>query len=143
MGTDILSNPVIAEEFEIETSNRFSKLRDDWIINDTYPFEVFKEMMGVWTETAMAKLGEKKSKKPWPWISLEVMDLAKAKSQAKKNGDRDKYATLKKEKKSKVKRDYRQWLRDGCEKIQESDENRKSKELFNQIKKVQKTRCHC
>ena len=139
--TDILSNPVIAEEFGIETSNRFSKLRDDWIINDTYPFEVFKEMMGVWTETAMAKLGEKKSKKPKPWISLEVMDLAKAKSQARKNGDWDKYATLKKEIKSKVKRDYRQWLRDGCGKIKESDENRKSKEMFNQIKKVQKTRC--
>ena len=96
-------------------------------------------MKGVYTQTAKAKQGEKKSKRPKPWISQEVMDLAKEKSQARKDGNTDVYAKLKKEIKSKVRRDKKQWIREACAKIKESDENRKSKELFDQIKKVQKT----
>ena len=79
-----------------------------------------------------------KRKKAKPCISEEVKDLAEKKSQAQKHGERQKYSALKREIKSKSE-ETANWLAQECSKINENIKNRKSRELFKQIKKVRKT----
>ena len=80
-----------------------------------------------------------KRKKAKPYISQEVKDLAEKKSQVRKQGEREKYSVLKREIKSKVRRDRADWLAQECSKINEHNENRKSREVFKQITEVRKT----
>ena len=133
---DSLLNPDTALGFKMELSNRFSLLTNEWIFKDTYPDEIWNEMKTVFADTADAKLGRKKYRKPKPYISEEVMELAKRKSQARKTGKNIEYSDLKREIKSKVRRDKKKWLEEECAKINKHNENRKSRELFEQIKKV-------
>ena len=87
-------------------------------------------MKKVYSEAAESTLGRKKSKKPKPFISKEVIDLAKQKSDARKCNRKDEYHQLKREIKSKIRRDKKDWLAQECAKINEHNENRKSRELF-------------
>ena len=60
-------------------------------------------------------------------------------SKAKKGGKTEEYNRLKKEVRAKVRRDRAEWLENECAKITEANMERKSKKLFDQIKKVKKT----
>ena len=76
-----------------------------------------------------------------------MLELAKEKSRARKENKTEEYRRLKKDIQRKVRRDKNRWLEQECAKINEHNENRKSKELFEQIKKVQTkkftARNHC
>ena len=71
-----------------------------------------------------------------PYISEEVIELAKKKSQARKTGKIIECRNLKREIKSKVRRDKKNCLEEKCAKINQHNKNRKSRQLFEQIKKV-------
>ena len=96
-------------------------------------------MKNVYLEFSETKLGRKKSRKTKPFISEEVMKLAQEKSKARKDGRKDYYKRLKREVKSKIRRDRKDWLEKECAKITEHNENRKSRELFEQVRKISKT----
>ena len=97
-------------------------------------------MKKVYTEAAESKLGRKKYKKPKPFISEEVIDLAKKKSEARKLKKEDEYQQLKREIKCKIRRDKRNWLAQECAKINEHNENRKSRELFEQVRSLKQSK---
>ena len=122
--------------FQIETENRFSALLDEWSTEEKMPNELWEDMKAVWTECAEAKLGKKTRKASKPYISEEVMELARKKSQARKNNKKEEYQELKREIKSKVRRDKEAWLEAECAKITQSNVQRKSKEMFQQIAKI-------
>ena len=93
-------------------------------------------MKKVSTETAEEKLGEKKRKPSKTYIFEEVLNLAKEKSQARKSNDKAEYERLRREVKRKLRRDKAEWLEKECSKITEANSERKSKEIFDQIKKL-------
>ena len=64
-----------------------------------------------------------------------MIDLAEKESQARKQGEWEEYSALEREIKSKVRRDKANWLAQESSEINEHNENRKSRELFKQIKK--------
>ena len=135
---DNLLDENTALDYNLETSNRFEKLTEEWIINDAYPDEIWNEMKNVYLETAETIIGKKKTKKSKPYISEEVIKMAEEKSLARKNGKREEYVKLKRNIKAMVRRDRNLWLEEECAKINECNERFKSKELFDKIKKVKK-----
>ena len=135
-----LQDPKTASIFALETSNSFSKLLEVWAEEDKMPEEIWKDMKKVYTEAAESTLGRKKSKKPKPFISDEVIILAKQKSDARKANRKDEYHRLKREIKSKIRRDKKDWLAQECAKINEHNENRKSRELFEQVRSVKQSK---
>ena len=58
---------------------------------------MWKEMQKTLIDTPKAKLGMKKHKHSKPYIRDEVFQLAKEKSQARKNSNHEEYKRLKKE----------------------------------------------
>ena len=97
-------------------------------------------MKKTYIEVAEERLGRKKSKPSKPYISEEVVELAKQKSQARKSGRKEEYKKLKRMIKNKIRRDKKNWLEEECAKINEHNEYRRSRELFQQIKKIQSTK---
>ena len=97
------------------------------------PEEIWKDIKNVLTEAAESKLGRKKSKKTKSFISDEVILLAEKKSEARKFKRESEYKKLKREIKTKIRRDKKKWLEHECAKINEHNENRKSRELFQQV----------
>ena len=133
---DKLNDPEIKEQYAIETHNRFSALLTDWRANENMPDEIWAEISKVFKETAESNLGRRKGKPSKPFISDEVFQLAKEKSKARKNNDVCKYKRLKKEVRQKIRRDKIAWLENECSQITTANLERKSKKLFQQIKKV-------
>ena len=67
-----------------------------------------------------------------------VLQLAKEKSKARKQKKKQEdEKRLKRDIQRKIRRDKKAWLERECKKINQCNESRKSKELFEQIKKVQ------
>lgn len=134
--TEKLENPDIASSFQIELSNRFTQLMEVWTESDKLPEELWNDMKKVYIDTAEEKLGRKRRTKPKSYLSDEVMELAKEKSNARKSGKREEYLRLKREIKSKIRRDKKDWLEQECAKINEHNEKGKARELFQQIRSV-------
>ena len=81
-------------------------------------------------------MNKAKKKTNKPFISEEVRMLAKEKSQARKDNKQTEYKRLKREIRQKLRRDKNNWLEQECNKITTANIERKSKEVYNQIKKV-------
>ena len=81
-------------------------------------------------------LGRKKGKPSKPYITVEVFQLAKQKSKARKEQKSEEYKSLKREIRTKIRRDKTKWLEKECARITEANAERKSKQFFQQIKKV-------
>ena len=92
--------------------------------------EIWTDIKNVYTEVSENKLGRKKGMKPKPYISEEVMNLAKEKSKARKDGRMEEYGQLKREVKCKIRRDRNDWLEKECNKIKVHNINRNPRELF-------------
>ena len=131
-----MKDPTTKADFELETHNRFTALLQDWKANQVMPNEIWTEMRKAYTEIAEAKLGRKKSKPLKPFISEEVFRLAKEKSNARKSNNKEEYKRLKKEVRTKLRRDKAAWLERECSLITEANAERQSKKLFQQIKKL-------
>ena len=133
---DKLEDNEVKEMYTVETENKFSVLLADWKANETMPNEIWTEMSKVYKDAAESKLGLKKGKPKKPFITEEVFQLAKEKSKARKNNNWVEYKRLKKEIRQKIRRDKVAWLEHECSQITQANIDRKSKLLFQQVKKV-------
>ena len=146
---DKLNDPQIKSAYQLELKNRFSILLEDWTTNMKTPNKLWEEMKVAFTVAAEEHIhiGRRKRKPTKPYISEKVLQLAKDKSRARKENKYERYTELKREIQRKIRRDKRTWLEKECSKITESNEKRRSKTLFDQIKKVQtkafSPRNHC
>ena len=131
-----LQNDEVRERYTVETSNRFTVLLDDWRANERMPDEMWEEISKIYKESADKTLGRKKGKPSKPYITEEVFQLAKLKSKARKEQKWEEYKSLKKEIRAKIRSDKAKWLEEECAKITEANAERKSKQFFQQIKKV-------
>ena len=94
------------------------------------------KMKDVWHTTAVEVLSERKQVKSKPWISATSEELAEQKRNARKRNDQQSYHKLKSEMHRSSCTDKNKWLEQECKKINECDRVKKSKKLFDQVKKV-------
>ena len=127
-------------KFELETKNRFSVLECDLTANEKCPDEIWEDMKKVYLESAEKVLGKKESKKSKPYVSEEIMQLSRDKRKARMNNKKEDYKRLKREIRFKIRKEKKEWLINECSKITAANEHRKSKELYQQIKKVKGTK---
>ena len=137
---DKLLDSDVKDQYSIEINNRFEILSK--VVEEKPPEELWQEIKLIYKETAEKILGKQKSKKAKPWISQETIDMADRKKTARKKKDTSEYDKLKREIKTQLKEDKAKWLESQCEEIDEFDRRNKSKEMFDQIKKVQKKEFH-
>ena len=132
------AKPVFRKDLEAGFSSvegELSALLTDWTANETMPNEMWAEMSKVYKEEAESKIGFRKNKPKTPYISDEVFQLAKDKSDARTRNEAE-YKRLKKEVRQKIRRDKKAWLEHECSLITQANIDRKSKVLFQQIRKV-------
>jgi len=97
-----------------------------WTANEKTPNELWEDMKNTITEAADKKIGRKSERKPpKQYISEEVLQLAKAKSKARKENNHEEYKRLKRDIQSKIRRDKKNWLEQEYAKINEYNEARK------------------
>ena len=120
----------------MKIENRFKILENEWSANERCPNELWEDIKKTFTEVADETLGRAKKKTNKPYISDEVRMLAKEKSQARRENKKDEYKRLKREIRQKIRRDKNNWLQQECSKITTANAERKSKEVYNQIRKV-------
>ena len=133
---DKLEDEESKQQYAVETHNRFTVLLSDWRANESMPDEIWTDMSKAYKDIAAEKVGPKRNKPSKPYITDEVFQLAKDKSQARKNSNKEEYKRLKKEIRAKIRRDKVDWLARECSQITEANMERKSKKPFQQIKKV-------
>ena len=103
----------VKQQYTIHTENRFSALLTDWTANETMPNEIWADYSKVLKEEAETRIGLRKNKPKKPYISDEVFQLAKEKSDARTRNEAE-YKRLKKEVRQKIRRDKKAWLEYEC-----------------------------
>ena len=126
----------IKERYIAETENRFTILLQEWEDSEKTPNELWKDMKDILIACGEKILGKRKKRRTKPYISDEVLDLAKKKSLARKQNKGDDYHQLKREIQTKIRRDKREWLAAECEKINDFNMQKKSREMYQQIRKM-------
>ena len=75
-----VKDETLLEEYNVETSNRFSELFTNWRANESAPDEVWNDTKSAFLDIAEKKLGKKKKLRPVkPYISEEAYQLAEEK----------------------------------------------------------------
>lgn len=136
--TDKLSDSAISADYMIQTENYFSVLMNELHYPESTPNEMWEEMKVGWKAAASKVLGKRQTKKPKPWISNEVKLMADEKRKAKQRIDHVKYKTLKREIQRKIRQDRRSWLEKECAIVANAHNLGKSKEMFQQIRKLKR-----
>ena len=98
--------------------------------------EIWQDMKSIYLESAEKILGKKTKKAQKPFISDEILKLSKDKKKARTENKQEEYKRLKKELRKKIRKEKKDWLEQECAKINTANEQRKSEELYQQIKKV-------
>jgi hypothetical protein len=93
------------------------------------------------SNTSKNQLGYKKSQKPKPWISEEVINLSEERSRVKQQkktdpSKRGKYNFLTREIKRKTKGSKDNWIKDLCINVENAHQAAKTKEVYSTIKKI-------
>ena len=117
-------------------------METDWAAEDKCPEEIWEDMKKIYLESAEKVLGKKECRKTKPYVSEEILQLSKDKRKARTNNNKDEYKRLKKLIRLKIREEKKNWLEQECAKITVANEHRKSKELYQQIKKVKGNKLH-
>ena len=88
----------------------------EWSAKDNPPNEIWLDIKKTFTDVACENIGKKRKKPSKPYVSEEVMELARLKSKARKESQKDVYKSLKKEIQQKLRRDKKSWLEQECAK---------------------------
>ena len=124
----------IRKEYQIETENRFEALLEV-VTEETQPEELLKDMENIWKKCAADKLGSLKKIKAKPWISKEVIELARHKRKAKSDKNLFEYKRLKKEIRQMIRRDKQIWLNEQCEAISACNRDNLSKDIVTRLRR--------
>ena len=111
-------------------------MESDWCSDDKCPDQIWQGMKNIYLESAEKILGKKTKKNSKPFISEEILQLSKDKKKARIENKQEEYRRLKKELRNKIRKEKKEWLEQECGKISSANEQRKSKELYQQIRKV-------
>ena len=127
----------ISTEFSVAVKNRFAELNQ--ICEEKEPEEIANRIKTIFKEEAKNHL-QKKIKKLQPWITEETLNKIEERKKLKKRNneepEKSRYKVVHKEIKALCKRDKHDYLEAKCQKIDDCMNTNKSREMYEEIKKL-------
>ena len=90
-------------------------------------------------ETGIKTMPNKKECKKEKWLSVEALQIAVKRREAKSKGERERYTHLNTEFRRIARRDKKTFLSDQCKEIEENNRMGKTKDLFKKIRDTKGT----
>ena len=125
----------IPYDYIVEVRNRFKGL--DLI--DRVPDELWNEVRDIVQETGIKTIPrEKKTYKKAKWLSVEALQIAVKRREAKSKGEKERYEHLNAEFQRIERRDKKAFFSDQCKEIEENNRMGKTRDLFKKIRDTKK-----
>ena len=115
--------------------NRFKGL--DLI--DRLPDELWTEVRDIVQETGIKTFPKNKKYKKAKWLSVEALQIAVKRREAKSRGEKERYKHLNAEFQRIARRDKKAFLSDQCKEIEENNRLGKIRDLFKKIRDTKGT----
>ena len=90
-------------------------------------------------ETGIKTIPKKKKCKKAKWLSGEALQIAVKRQEAKRNGEKERYAHLNAEFQRIARRDKKAFFRDQCKEMEENNRMGKTRDLFKKIRDTKGT----
>ena len=103
------------------------------------PDELWTEVCDILQETGIKTILKKRKCKKAKWLSGEALQIAVKRREAESQGEKERYKHLNAEFQRIARRDNKDFLRDQCKEIEESNRMGKSKDLFKKIRDTKGT----
>ena len=119
----------------MEVRNRFQGL--DLI--DRVPDELWNEVCDTVQETGIKTIPKKKKCKKAKWLSVEALQIAVKRTEAKSKGEKERYTYLNAESQRITRRDRKAFLSVQCKEIEENSRMGETRDLFKKIRDTKGT----
>ena len=116
----------IPHDYTVKVRNRFKGL--DLI--DRVPEELWMEVHNAVQEAVIKTTPKKKKCKKAKWLSVEALQIAEKRREAKDKGEKERYTHLNTEFQRIAQRDKTAFLSDQCKEIEENNRMGKTRDLF-------------
>ena len=103
------------------------------------PEERWMEVHDIVQETGIKTIPKKKKCKKAKWLSGEALQIAVKRQEAKRNGEKERYAHLNAEFQRIARRDKKAFFRDQCKEMEENNRMGKTRDLFKKIRDTKGT----
>ena len=103
------------------------------------PEELWTEVHNIVQEAVIRTIRKKKKWKKAKWLSEEVLQIAEKRREAKGKGEKERYIHLNADFQRISRRDKKAFLCDQCNKIEENNRMRKTRDLFKKIRNTKGT----
>ena len=100
------------------------------------PEELEMKVCDIVQEAVIKTIPKKKKAK---WLSEEALQIAEKRREAKSKGEKKRYTSLNAEFQRIARRDKKDFLRDQCTEIEESNRLRKTRDLLKKIRDIKET----
>ena len=118
----------------MEVTNRFKGLD----LLDRVPDELWKEVCDIIQETGIKTIPKKKKCKKAKWLSMEALQIAVKRREAKSKGEKERYKHLNAEF-QRIARDKKAFLGDQCKEIEENNRMGKTRDLSKKMRDTKGT----
>ena len=118
----------------MEVTNRFKGLD----LTDIVPEELWTEVCDTVQEAVIKTIPKKKNCKKAKWLSVEALQIAEKRREAKGKGEKERYTHLNAEFQRTAQRD-KAFLSDQCKEIEENNRMGKTRDLFKKIRETKGT----
>ena len=98
------------------------------------PDELWMEVCDIIQETGIKTIPKKKKCKKAKWLSMEALQIAVKRREAKSKGEKERYKHLNAEFQRIARRDKKAFFSDQCKEIEEKNRMGKTRDLFKKIR---------
>ena len=98
------------------------------------PEELWMEVCDIVQDTGIKTIPQKKKCNKAKWLSEEALQIAMERTEAKDNGEKERYSYLNAEFQRIARRDKKAFLNDQCKEIEENNRMGKTRDLFKKIR---------
>ena len=103
------------------------------------PEELWMEVHDIVQEAVIKTIPKKKKCKKTKWLSVEALQIAEKRREAKSKGEKERYTHLNAEFQRTARRDKKAFLSDQCKAIEKNNRMGKTRDLFKKIKDIKGT----
>ena len=103
------------------------------------PDELWNEVRDIVQETGIKTIPMEKKSKKAKWLSVEALQIAMKRREAKRKGEKERYKHLNAEFQRIARRDKKAFLSDQCKEIEENNRIGKTRDLFKKIRDTKGT----
>ena len=124
-------------DYTVEVRNKFK----GFDLIDIVPEELWTEVHDIVQEAGIKTIPKKKKFKKAKWLSMEALQIAVKRREAKNKGEKERYTHLNAEFQRLARRDKKTFLSDQCKEIEEKARMGKTRDLFKKIRYQGNTSC--